>query len=274
MLGKLLNYATDNLLPEKYKYIGDYACAGLDVATGDYASAGIGVIEGASQNLKQMGYDEGATTLNLVSKTAGVASGDINNFIKTGSGDSFILAGAKMCAVGSATSIGAVKNGQRGANIANSLAAGSIGNSIEETALKSGLTSTGALIGYQKKGEENMSIIIKRKVLMGAAALATEAVVFGLTLGLTFGKIGNNTKDVKLGAPSAPIKEVPMAVQQLNDAFINVARAVTPAVVQIKVTSTPKAVSVPDNQNPPDDFFKFFFGPDFPFHNFNMPAPK
>lgn len=55
---------------------------------------------------------------------------------------------------------------------------------------------------------------------------------------------------------------------------MNVANAVSPAVVEIRVTSTPKAVNVPDNQNPPDDMFKFFFGPDFPFHNFNMPTPK
>jgi serine protease Do len=136
-----------------------------------------------------------------------------------------------------------------------------------------------SFIGFEQfylqiKGEENMPKIIKRKLLLGSVALATVAVVFGLTLGLTFGKMGNDNKDVKLGAPAPPIKEVPMAVQQLNDAFISAAKAVTPAVVQIKVTSTPKAVSVPDNQNPPEDFFKFFFGPDFPFHNFNMPAPK
>lgn len=119
-----------------------------------------------------------------------------------------------------------------------------------------------------------MAEIIKRRLAYGVGALGVIAVVFALTMGLSFGNFGDSNKDVKLGAPNPPITKVPPAAEQLSNAFMNVANAVTPAVVQIRVTSTPKALNVPDGQNPPDDMFKFFFGPDFPFHNFNMPSPK
>ncbi len=119
-----------------------------------------------------------------------------------------------------------------------------------------------------------MAEMIKRKLLYGAGALGVIAAVFVLTMGLTFGKIGGSKKDVKLGAAAPPITHLSASVQELSDAFISVAKAVTPAVVQIQVTSTPKAVNVPNDQNSPNNMFKFFFGPDFPFHNFNMPQGK
>jgi serine protease Do len=119
-----------------------------------------------------------------------------------------------------------------------------------------------------------MAEIIKRRLLYGAGALTAIAAVFVLTMGLTFGKIGESKKNVKLGAAAPPISHVSPSVQELSNAFTTVAKAVTPAVVQIRVTSTPKAVNVPNGGNSPNDMFKFFFGPDFPFHNFNMPQGK
>ncbi len=119
-----------------------------------------------------------------------------------------------------------------------------------------------------------MTELIKRKLIYGAGALAVVAAVFVLTMGLTFGKIGDTRKNVKLGAAAPPITHISASVQDLSNAFISVAKAVTPAVVQIRVTSTPKAVNVPNGGNSPNDMFKFFFGPDFPFHNFNMPQGK
>lgn len=119
-----------------------------------------------------------------------------------------------------------------------------------------------------------MTELIKRKLIYGAGALAVVAAVFVLTMGLTFGKIGDSRKNVKLGAAAPPITHISASVQDLSNAFISVAKAVTPAVVQIRVTSTPKAVNVPNGGNSPNDMFKFFFGPDFPFHNFNMPQGK
>ncbi len=114
-----------------------------------------------------------------------------------------------------------------------------------------------------------MAKLIKRKLAYGAGALSVVAAVFIASMGLSFGSITGSHKPVKLGASTAPISQLPPAIQQLSDAFMSVAKAVTPAVVQIKVTSTPKAVNVPGNQ--PNNMFKFFFGPNFPFHNFNMP---
>ncbi len=119
-----------------------------------------------------------------------------------------------------------------------------------------------------------MAELIKRKLIYGAGALGVVAAVFVLTMGLTFGKIGDSKKNVKLGAAAPPITHLSTSVQELSDAFISVAKAVTPAVVQIRVTSTPKAVNVPNGQNSPNNMFRFFFGPDFPFHNFNMPQSK
>ncbi len=119
-----------------------------------------------------------------------------------------------------------------------------------------------------------MTQIIKKKLAYGIGALGVIAAVFVLSMGLTYGKLGDSKKNVKLGAAKPPIAQLPPAVEQLSDAFISVAKAVTPAVVQIRVTSTPKAVSVPNGQNSPNDMFKFFFGPDFPFHNFNMQQPR
>jgi serine protease Do len=119
-----------------------------------------------------------------------------------------------------------------------------------------------------------MAEMIKRKIAYGIGGLSVTGIVFALTMGLSFGKFSNSGKDVKLGAAGPPIPQISPVAQALSDAFMSVSKAVTPAVVQIQVTSTPKAVNVPNNQNQPDDMFKFFFGPDFPFHNFNFPNPK
>ena len=99
-----------------------------------------------------------------------------------------------------------------------------------------------------------MAEIIKRKLIYGFGALAVIAFVFALTMGLSFGKFGSSAKDVKLGATDPPIAQLPPAVEQLSNAFITVAHAVTPAVVQIRVTSTPKAVNVPNGQNAPEQY--------------------
>ncbi len=119
-----------------------------------------------------------------------------------------------------------------------------------------------------------MAELIKRKLIYGAGALGVVAVVFVLTMGLTFGKSNDLRKNVKLGAAAPPISHISPSVQDLSNAFIRVAKAVTPAVVQIRVTSTPKAVNVPGGGNSPNNMFRFFFGPNFPFHNFNVPQAK
>ncbi len=120
-----------------------------------------------------------------------------------------------------------------------------------------------------------MAELIKRKLVYGIGALGLISALFILTMGLTYGKIGGTHKYVKLGSEKPPITKMAPSVQELSNAFISVAKAVTPAVVQIRVTSTPQAVNVPNGgQSQNGNIFKFFFGPNFPFHNFNMPNPK
>lgn len=103
-----------------------------------------------------------------------------------------------------------------------------------------------------------MAEVIKRKLAFGIGALGIIGIVFALTMGLSFGKFSSSDKDVRLGLPNPPISQVPAAAEELSNAFVSVSNAVTPAVVQIQVTATPKAVNVPNNQNQSNDMFKFF----------------
>ncbi len=99
--------------------------------------------------------------------------------------------------------------------------------------------------------------------------IAAGVVVFGLIL--TFSLVSafgsnNKDKDIQLGASKPPVTKVSSVVKEMSDAFISVAKAVTPSVVMIQVTSTPKAVQFKDQDNGDDDNpFKFFFGPNFKF---------
>ncbi len=156
MIGKIINYGTDQLLPDKYKFIGDYACATIDAASGDYASSAVLVVEGISENLKQTDNTKAATTAEITGVAASAAGGDINNAIKTGAQSSIISAGARMGAVGTAAGIGASKKGENGAKIGASIATGSIGKDINETAIKSSMSATGMALGYKIKGEKGI----------------------------------------------------------------------------------------------------------------------
>ena len=103
------------------------------------------------------------------------------------------------------------------------------------------------------------------------AALGVLALV--LTLGLASARGDSEQRDVKLGADRPPVVNVSPLVKQLNSAFVEVARAVTPSIVRIEVKSTPKVASNDQgdqNQGQGEDPFRFFFGPNNPFH-FNIP---
>lgn len=197
MIGKIINYGTDAVLPEKYRFIGDYACAVVDGATGDYASAAVLTAEGISENLKQTGnknaalvadvtkagaevasgdYASAAATASkglsenfkqkgnkdaaLVADITGsavsVASGDINKAIKEDSTSSLVSAGLKMGAVGGAAGVGRALDGNEGARIATTLSANSIGEDLKQTAIKTGITASGATSGYIIKGKEGI----------------------------------------------------------------------------------------------------------------------
>jgi len=103
-------------------------------------------------------------------------------------------------------------------------------------------------------------------IIAGLVALA-------VTFGFTIERAGASPGDVSLGAPRSPNVNVSPLVQQLNSTFVEVAKAVKPSIVRIEVTSTPKPVNLgPNDQG--DNFFKFFFGPDWPFPDFKFNIPK
>lgn len=164
MIGKIINYGTDALLPEKYKYIGDYSCAIVDAATGDYASAAVLTAEGISENLKQTGNENAALAADVTGAAVSVAAGDINKAIQEGKTDSLKNAGLKMGAVGASAGVGKAVDDNQGVRIATSVATGSIGKDLHETAIKSGLSAAGISAGYKLKGKDG---------IVGGAALGS-----------------------------------------------------------------------------------------------------
>ncbi len=104
---------------------------------------------------------------------------------------------------------------------------------------------------------------MRKRTLVGAALLVVVGVVFGALLVMSFNGVGDtfgfSGETVKLGG-LAPIPATDINLLQTQNAFIAISKAVTPAVVSVTVTSTPKSKM-----------------PDIPFfHNFqfNIPNPQ
>jgi len=103
----------------------------------------------------------------------------------------------------------------------------------------------------------------KRSVL-ASLALITVGIIFGALLVSNFSGgvvsgFADNKGDIKLGGPP-PITNVGQDIRATSNAFVAVAKAVTPSVVFITVTSS--GGKDKDTKNMPRDFFHFF-GPDF-----------
>ncbi len=104
-----------------------------------------------------------------------------------------------------------------------------------------------------------------KRTIIGAALLVMVGVVFGALLVMSFDGVGETFgytgMEVKLGGP-APIRSSNMGMNMLSlqNAFIEISKAVTPAVVSVTVTSTPK------NRMPDLPFFHDF--------QFNIPNPQ
>jgi serine protease Do len=96
-----------------------------------------------------------------------------------------------------------------------------------------------------------------KKPLLTSIALITLGIIFGVLLvsnlstGIDLGLAEG--QDKKLGGP-VPIPTPSPTIKALSDNFVAVAKAVKPAVVGIRVTTTGKEVP----QNIPKDFFHFF----------------
>ncbi len=103
--------------------------------------------------------------------------------------------------------------------------------------------------------------ILTSLVLLTAGIIIGAIVVSNLSGGVDLGFARSG--DVKLGAP-APIQNPDPTVKALSNNFVAVAKAVTPSVVAITVTTSGKS----RQQNMPRDMFHFF-GPDF-----KMPEPE
>ena len=104
--------------------------------------------------------------------------------------------------------------------------------------------------------------MFNKKAVLTSLVLIAVGIIFGVILvsnfstgvNLGFARSGG---DVKLGG-SRPITQENASLKAISDNFIAVAKAVTPSVVAINVTTTGKA----SEKEMPKDFFHFF-GPDF-----------
>ena len=101
-----------------------------------------------------------------------------------------------------------------------------------------------------------------KKTVLTSLVLVTVGIVFGAVLvsnfsgGVDLG-FARGGGDVKLGGP-APVNNQSSSLKAVSDNFVTVAKAVTPSVVAITVTTSGKK----GEKNMPRDFFHFF-GPDF-----------
>ncbi|HCA43567.1 MAG TPA: trypsin [Bacteroidetes bacterium] len=108
---------------------------------------------------------------------------------------------------------------------------------------------------------------MKNKSIFAGAILLVFAISFGAILIAAFNK--GNLKagtDIEFKT-NAPITNINPSVAGLNDAFVEISKAVTPTVVYIEVTNQGKK----DEQKDQNKNFEFFFGPDFDFGD-QMPS--
>ncbi len=103
--------------------------------------------------------------------------------------------------------------------------------------------------------------MLRKRTLLGAALLVAIGVVFGALFVMSFNGVGDTLgitgKKIKLGG-DAPIPRADVNLLATQQAFIEVAKDVTPAVVSVTVISTPQSSS-----------------PDIPFfHNFQFHLPQ
>ena len=104
---------------------------------------------------------------------------------------------------------------------------------------------------------------MSKRSIVASLALITIGIIFGALLVSNFsGGVGpgfaDSKGDIKLGGPP-PVTNVGQDVKAMSNTFVAVAKAATPAVVFITVTSSGDKEQ---GKNMPRDFFHFF-GPDF-----------
>ena len=104
---------------------------------------------------------------------------------------------------------------------------------------------------------------MRKRTLIGAALLVAVGVIFGALLVTSFNGVGSSFgytgEKVKLGGP-APLSSADVNLMATQNAFVTIAKSVTPTVVSVTVTSTPKS------KTPDIPFFHYF--------QFNVPEPQ
>jgi serine protease Do len=98
---------------------------------------------------------------------------------------------------------------------------------------------------------------MSRKSVIASALLVVFAFLFAAVLIANFSSIKNLVAHSQVDFKTEPpVKSVNTDIKGLNDAFVEISKAVTPSVVYIDVTTNPQ-------KNEQDKNFQFFFGPDF-----------
>lgn len=97
-----------------------------------------------------------------------------------------------------------------------------------------------------------------KKNLLGTISLIAVGIIFGAILVSGFGWVRPSLADIQIGADRPPVEKLDINAAAFNEAFVNVAQAVTPSIVQITVVSSVK------NKMPEGFHFFFPFKDDIP----------
>ncbi|MFI5144284.1 MAG: Do family serine endopeptidase [Ignavibacteria bacterium] len=100
---------------------------------------------------------------------------------------------------------------------------------------------------------------MSKKSIIAAGFVVLLSLIFGAVLIANFSgvKLVRSDSQIEFNT-TPPIKSPNQDMKSINDAFVEICKAVTPTVVSITVKTTPKK-----NEEPDDQGFHFFFGPDF-----------
>ncbi|HEY3249559.1 MAG TPA: Do family serine endopeptidase [Ignavibacteria bacterium] len=99
---------------------------------------------------------------------------------------------------------------------------------------------------------------MSRKSIIAAGLVILLSIIFGAVLIANFSGVKVVHSDSQVEFNTTPPITANTDLKSMNDAFVEISKAVTPAVVYIVVKTEPKK-----NDNKEEQPFKFFFGPDF-----------
>jgi serine protease Do len=97
---------------------------------------------------------------------------------------------------------------------------------------------------------------MSKKAIFAGAFLLVFALAFGAIMAVNFSNVKSLVADSQIDFKTEPPVKTGTDLKGLNDAFVEISKTVTPAVVFIDVTSNVKPKT--DDKN-----FQYFFGPDF-----------